>query len=72
MFNPSRIDRQAKGVWMSTPSIRAQRVSEANHSVYLEGLAVSPEYASDTEHYIAGEISADELVRITRARYGLK
>lgn len=57
---------------MSTRSMRAEWVAEANHSVYLEGLTVSSDYAADAEHYIAGEISADELVSITRARYGLK
>ena len=57
---------------MSTRSMRAEWVAEANHSVYLEGLTVSSDYAADAEHYIAGEISADELVSITRARYALK
>ncbi|HEY4534954.1 MAG TPA: hypothetical protein VIG71_03170 [Enteractinococcus sp.] len=57
---------------MSTSALRAQWVAEADHSIYLEGLTVSSEYKAHTEQYIAGEISADELVEITRSRYGLK
>jgi len=57
---------------VSTPALRAQWVAEADHSVYLEGLAVSSEYKANTNQYIAGEISADELVEITRSRYGLQ
>lgn len=57
---------------MSTQAHRAEWVSEANHSVYLEGLTVSSEYAENSQRYIAGKISADELVKVTRARYGLK
>lgn len=60
------------GVNMSTSALRAQWVAEADHSVYLEGLTVSSEHKANTEQYIAGEISADELVKITRSRYGLE
>lgn len=57
---------------MTTRSTREDWVAEANHSLYLEGLVVSSEYAEDSQDYIAGEISAEVLVTITRARYGLK
>ncbi|GAA2033467.1 hypothetical protein GCM10009720_12490 [Yaniella flava] len=57
---------------MSTPALRAQWVEEADHSVYLEGLTASSEYKANADQYIAGEISADELVKITRSRYGLE
>lgn len=57
---------------MSTLETRTSWVEEANHSVYLEGLTVSAEYAEESQNYVAGKISADELVRITRERYGLK
>ena len=57
---------------MTTRSTREDWVSEANHSLYFEGLVVSSEYAEDSQDYIAGEISAEVLVTITRARYGLK
>ncbi|WP_313811020.1 hypothetical protein [Glutamicibacter sp.] len=57
---------------MSTLETRTSWVEEANHSVYLEGLTVSAEYVEESQNYVAGKISADELVRITRERYGLK
>ena len=52
-------------------NLRQKWVSKASHSAYLEGLTVSSDYASDSETYVAGEISASELVRVTRERYGL-
>ncbi|WP_404291304.1 hypothetical protein [Glutamicibacter arilaitensis] len=57
---------------MSTLKMRTAWVDEATHSVYLEGLTVSSEYAEESKNYVAGDITADELVRITRERYGLK
>lgn len=57
---------------MSTAELRAQWVAEAEHSLFLEGLSMSSEHKATAERYIAGEISADELVRMTRLRYGLK
>lgn len=57
---------------MSTEADRAEWVAEANHSVHLEGLTISSEHAENSQGYIAGRISADELVKMTRARYGLK
>lgn len=56
---------------MTIQDMRQDWVNEANHSVYLEGLMVSTEYSAASEEYVAGEISADELVRMTRARFGL-
>ncbi|MHA2790116.1 antitoxin VbhA family protein [Corynebacterium sp. S7] len=44
---------------------------QAKHSLSLEGLRASKEFNSDTDSYIAGEISADQLVEKTRARFGL-
>lgn len=57
---------------MTTLEMRSTWVDQANHSLYLEGLKVTAKYAEDSQNYVAGEISADELVRITRERYGLK
>jgi hypothetical protein len=56
---------------MTIQDMRQDWVTEASHSVYLEGLMVSSEYNAASEEYVAGEISADELVRMTRARFGL-
>lgn len=56
---------------MTIQDVRQDWANEASHSVYLEGLEVSAEYSSDSDDYVAGEISAEELVRMTRARYGL-
>lgn len=56
---------------MTIQDMRQDWVNEASHSVYLEGLMVSSEYNASSEEYVAGEISADELVRLTRARFGL-
>lgn len=56
---------------MTAQEMRQNWVTEATHSAYLEGLVVSAEYEAASEEYVAGEISADELVRMTRARFGL-
>lgn len=56
---------------MTEQEMRQDWVNEANHSVYLEGLTVSSEYSAASEDYVAGQISADELVRLTRSRFGL-
>lgn len=56
---------------METQSQREVFVEQASHSALLEGLAVSSELRSDSEHYVAGTISADELVELTRVRLGL-
>lgn len=46
-------------------------VSQASHSALLEGLMVSKEFRHDSDSYVAGAISADELVNLTRERFGL-
>jgi len=51
---------------------RRRAVEEAIHSGEMEGLSVGPETLEDAQKYINGEIDTDELVRRTRARYGLK
>lgn len=56
---------------MTNHDMRQEWVNEASHSVYLEGLMVSSEFNADSKEYVAGEISADELVSMTRARFGL-
>lgn len=52
-------------------SRRDELVDQARHSAVLEGLMVSKEFVADSESYVAGEISSDELVRLTRERFGL-
>jgi hypothetical protein len=62
---------------MTTPIAKAERqarlraVEEATQSSEMEGLQASPEYRADAEAYVEGEFDVDELVRRTRARYGL-
>lgn len=51
---------------------RARVVTDAAHSSEMEGLASSPEYRADAAAYVEGAFDADELVRRTRARYGLE
>jgi len=63
---------KSRGNDISTPALRAQWVAEADHSVYLEGLTISTAHKVNADQYIAGEISADELVKLTRSRYGLE
>ncbi|QZY51404.1 antitoxin VbhA family protein [Leucobacter tenebrionis] len=56
---------------MSTTNPRGEWVSQAKHSAFLEGLRVSQTFQEESEEYIAGAISSDELVEMTRARFGL-
>lgn len=56
---------------MVSQSQRSSWLEQANHSLYLEGLLTSKEYDGDAESYVAGTISADQLVEKTRARFGL-
>lgn len=56
---------------MSTREQRSTLVAQASHSALLEGLLTSHELSEDSDDYIAGEITADELVEMTRARFGL-
>ncbi|WP_315915603.1 hypothetical protein [Arthrobacter sp. lap29] len=50
---------------------RANWVNEAAHSMSLEGLEVSADYRADSQEYVAGKVTSDELVRKARARFGL-
>lgn len=56
---------------MDDQNYRESLVSQASHSALLEGLIVSSEFRGDSDEYIAGTISADELVELTRQRLGL-
>lgn len=56
---------------MTVTDARRDWTDEAVHSAYLEGLLVSAEFFEDSEDYVAGEITAEELVRRTRERYGI-
>ncbi|WIM67473.1 hypothetical protein QP027_10260 [Corynebacterium breve] len=56
---------------MHSQETRASLAKQATHSLYLEGLLPSPDHTNDTKSYVAGEITADELVSMTRARFGL-
>lgn len=56
---------------MDTQSQREFIVSQAAHSALLEGLQVSHSFTRKSEEYVAGTISADELVEATRERLGL-
>ncbi|GAA4699693.1 DNA binding domain-containing protein, excisionase family [Promicromonospora umidemergens] len=54
---------------------RAERlriVEEAMHSNKMEGLPVTDAARSDAVAFVSGKIDEDELVRITRARYGIE
>ncbi|PUB24026.1 excisionase family DNA binding protein [Promicromonospora sp. AC04] len=54
---------------------RAERqriVEEAMHNNEMEDLPVSDAARADAVAYVSGKIDEDELVRITRARYGLE
>lgn len=62
----------AKGLGMvNDQDQREALVSQATHSALLEGLPVSSEFNKDSDDYITGAISADELVELTRERFGL-
>lgn len=56
---------------MNERSEREILVQQATHSALLEGLSVSPEFGRDSNDYVAGTITADELVLLTRKRLGL-
>lgn len=56
---------------MNAQEQRESVVSQAVHNALLEGLNVSPAFQRDSNDYIAGNISANELVEITRERFGL-
>lgn len=50
---------------------RRRQVEASAHSIRLEGGEVSPEWWQESEQYIAGKITADDLVNLARQRYGL-
>lgn len=50
---------------------RRRAVDATRHSSEMEGGRSTPEVRADQEAYVAGEISADQLVERTRARYGV-
>jgi len=56
---------------MNEKDQRQSQVSQATHSALLEGLMVSSAFQRDSDDYVAGTISADELVELTRERFGL-
>lgn len=56
---------------MTEQEQRETLVDQTVHSALLEGLNVSPAFREDSEKYVAGTISADELVELTRERFGL-
>lgn len=56
---------------MNAREQREALVGQTVHSALLEGLNVSSAFRKDSDDYIAGSISADELVELTRERFGL-
>lgn len=52
--------------------LRARVVAEAAHSSEMEDLVSSPDFRADAAAYVEGTFDADELLRRTRARYGLE
>ena len=49
---------------------RIRNVREATASVALEGFTVSPEQDADMAAYVRGEMTLDEVLARTQARYG--
>ena len=49
---------------------RQAAIDSARASVRAEGLEPSGEFDADAEQFVAGTISADELVARAEARYG--
>lgn len=60
-----------EGIGMTMTEQRSKWVNEAAHSMSLEGLEVSDEYRAESEEYVTGKVTSDELVRKARARFGL-
>ncbi|MBV1780836.1 hypothetical protein KRR55_17110 [Paeniglutamicibacter sp. ABSL32-1] len=56
---------------MTIADQRSAWVEAATHSMSLEGLEVSDEFRADSEDYVAGKVTSEELVRKARARFGL-
>ncbi len=55
----------------NTSAERARQLRAAEHSVRIEGGRISNAAHADGAKYIAGAISASELVARTRRRHGL-
>lgn len=49
---------------------RAAHVEQAAQIAAVGDVQVSEQWRADAARYVAGEITADEFVAITRARYG--
>lgn len=63
--------KTARTISAAERELRERVVADAAHSSGMEGLASSSEYRADAAAFVEGEFGADELVRRTRARYGL-
>ena len=51
---------------------RARQVGSVVHSAAMEGLHVTAAARAELDHFAEGGLEVEELVRRTRARYGLK
>ena len=51
---------------------RARQVASMVHSAAMEGLHVTAAPRTELDHFAEGGLEVKELVRRTRARYGLK
>lgn len=51
---------------------RAWAVEQARHSSEMEGGRTSEEVRALQDRYVRGEVSADELVALTKEHYGLR
>lgn len=56
---------------MNAQEQRESVVNQTVHNALLEGFNVSPAFERDCNKFIAGTISANELVNLTRKRFGL-
>lgn len=50
---------------------RREKVAEVVHSGRLEGREPSRDFLADANRYVRGELSASDVVKKTRRRYGL-
>ena len=51
---------------------RARQVASMVHSAAMEGLHVTAAARAELDHFAEGGLEVEELVRRTRARYGLR
>jgi hypothetical protein len=63
--------KTARTISAAERELRERVVADAAHSSEMEGLSSTAEYRADAAAFVEGEFDADELVRRTRARYGL-